>query len=115
MAEITLEMIKNINTDKFCSNVVKEYYEVTRELMTALLTLDGYKTTGEKAHKSLIEYIGKNYNFSDYEVLLLDDLRILRNKIAYDGFFVEKDYLDRKRKDILNIISKLKDILKKKL
>lgn len=115
MVETTLAMIKDINADKFSSNVIKEYYEVLRELMTSLLLLDGYKTMGEGAHKSLIEYINKNYDFTGYEISLLDDLRILRNKIAYDGFFVKKDYLDRKKKDILKIISVFKEIIKKRL
>lgn len=45
----------------------------------------------------------------------MDDLRITRNKIAYDGFFVKENYVNRKLADILNIIVKLKVIIDKKL
>lgn len=116
MAEITLSMIKEIDMARFSSNVTKEYYEVIREMMAILLLLDGYKTYGEGAHKKLIEYTGANYKqFASYELSLIDDLRIVRNKIAYDGFFVERSYIERKLKDILGVINKLKAIIGKKI
>jgi len=116
MVENTLEMIKQIDMVKFTSNVTKEYYEIIRELMTLVLLLDGYKTFGEGAHKKLIEYLEENYKqFNGYEISLIDSLRITRNKISYDGFFVERNYIERKLKDILNIIDKLKEIVKERI
>ena len=115
MVNKILEMISEIDAEKFPSNVIKEYYEVIRELLSVLLLLDGYKTIGEGAHKTLIDYISKNYKeFNGYEISLIDDLRITRNKIAYDGFFVHTDYTKRKKQDIINLINKLKEIIKKK-
>jgi hypothetical protein len=82
MVETTLEMIDTIDSKKFTSHVVKEYYEVIRELITVILLLDGYKTHGEGAHKKLIEYIEKNYaEFKVHDITLIDDLRIIRNKL----------------------------------
>ena len=116
MVDTTIEMIKVIDVAKFSSNVTKEYYDVIRELMTVILLLDGYKTYGDGAHKKLIEYLEANYReFNEYEISLIDDLRITRNKIAYDGFFVKKDYIERKTQDIKKIINKLKKIIKKKV
>jgi len=116
MVETTLEMIDTIDSKKFSSHVVKEYYEVVRELITVILLLDGYKTHGEGAHKKLIDYMEKNYgDFKGHEISLIDDLRVVRNKIAYNGFFVTDDYLERKKKDILMIIDKLRIIIYKKL
>jgi hypothetical protein len=116
MVETTLAMIKTVDDSKFSSNVVKEYYEVIRELSSIVLLLDGYKTYGEGSHRKLIEYIEKNYSeLSEEEVRLIDDLRILRNKIAYDGFFVEKDYIKRKIDVIIKILDKLKDIINRKM
>lgn len=71
----------------------------------------------EKEHiKNLYINIQENYKeFSEYEVSLVDDLRIKRNKIAYDGFFVDKDYIERKIKDIGKIIDKMKEIIKEKV
>ena len=45
----------------------------------------------------------------------MDDLRITRNKIAYDGFFVKESYIDRKLIDIFKIIDKLKEAVHKKI
>ena len=116
MVEITLEMIKQIDKSKFPSNIAKEYYEIVRELMSIILLLDGYKTMGEGAHKRQIEYLEANYKeFSKYEIDFIDDLRVTRNKIAYDGFFVKESYIDRKLNEILKIIVKLKEIVHKKI
>ena len=116
MAKITLEMIRSLDIIKFTSNITKEYYEIIRELIGIILLLDGYKTFGEGAHKRLVEYLEENYQeFNQEEINLIDNLRITRNRISYDGFFVEKDYLDRKLDDIERIISKLKKIINKKI
>ena len=116
MAEITLAMITDIDKSKFSSNVTKEYYEIIRELISVILLLDGYKTIGEGAHKRMIEYLNANYKqFNAYEISLIDDMRILRNKIAYDGFFVKESYLERKLQDIKDIIAKLKAIIEGKI
>ena len=116
MVDTTIEMIKVIDIAKFSSNVTKEYYDVIRELISVVLLLDGYKTHGEGAHKKLVEYLQSNYKeFNEYLISLIDDLRITRNKIAYDGFFVDKDYIERKAKDIKEIIDKLKEMIKKKI
>jgi len=116
MADTTIEMIKVIDIAKFSSNVTKEYYDVIRELISVVLLLDGYKTYGEGAHKKLVEYIQTNYaEFNEYETSLIDDLRTTRNKIAYDGFFVGKDYIERKIKDIQKIVNKLRGIIDEKI
>ena len=115
MAETTLKMIEGINSRDFASNILKEYYDVIREFMATVLLLDGFKTTGEGAHKKLIEYIGKNYQFTEYEISLLNELRIIRNKISYNGFFITEDYLRRKKKSVLDIISKLRNIINRRL
>lgn len=116
MVNTTLDMIKSIDSRKFPSLIIKEYYEVVRGLINAILLVDGFKTEGEGAHKKLIEYLNTNYRqFSQYEISTIDNLRIIRNKIAYEGFFVKEDYLIRKRKTILLIVNKLINVLQEKL
>ena len=116
MVETTLNMIKTIDKTKFPSNVAKEYYEVIRELISVVLLLDGYKTIGEGAHKAMVEYLESNYkDFGSSEIFLMDDLRIVRNKIAYDGFFVKESYINRKIKSIQEIILKLKSLVNEKI
>lgn len=115
MVDTTLEMISVLDVSKFSSHVTKEYYDVIRELIGVILLLDGYKTYGEGAHKRLIDYLKHYKQINEYELSLIDDLRITRNKIAYDGFFVKEEYIKRKVKDIEEIIKKLKFIIKKKM
>lgn len=116
MVNTTLELVKTVDTVRFSSNVVKDYYDVIRELLSVILLLDGLKTQGEGAHKKLIEYVGRAYSlFSEHELSLIDDLRIARNKIAYDGFFVPHDYLPRNKKAIETIIDKLKRFVDERL
>lgn len=113
MADLRLEMIKEIKDEKFASPLIEEYYEIIKELATAVMTVDGFKTT---SHIRLIEYIQQNYSdFPAHEIYFLDQLRKLRNRIAYDGYFVKEDYLKRHCQDIQNIIKKLKVILENKL
>ena len=113
MANSTLRMIRHIDYFEFSSNVVVHYYDVIRELMSVVLLLDGYKTIGESSHKRLIEYIKENCNeFSLKEISLIDELRRIRNKISYDGFFVDKDFIEMRLTVIIGIIKKLKAIIK---
>ncbi len=116
MVDTTLELVRTIDTNKYPSNTIKEYYEAARELMTVIALLDGLKTQGEGAHKLLIEYLWKNYRqFAEHETALLENLRTLRNSIAYDGFFVSPDYVERNRAAIETVIEKLRKLAMQKL
>lgn len=112
MVSLIEERIKTQDKDKLAALIVADYYEVIKELITALLLTEGYKTL---SHKDLIDYL-KNYKeFNHFELAILDDLRVLRNRITYDGFFVESSYLKRNEENIKKIIDKLKGLLNKKL
>lgn len=116
MAELSLEMTTTINESKFPSNLTKEYYEIIRETISCVLLLDGYKAYGEGAHKISIEYLAKNYKeFSSYEISIIEELRIIRNKIAYDGFFVQVDFIKSKKEIIEKTINKLMKLVKSRL
>ncbi|MCK4555661.1 MAG: hypothetical protein KAT83_03565 [Candidatus Aenigmarchaeota archaeon] len=116
MVETTSEMIKTLDAKKFPSNVLKEHYDVIRELIAVIALMDGYKTQGEGAHKKLIDFLAENYpEFTEYEISLIDDLRNMRNRISYDGFFIESEYLERKAGAIQRLIEKLTSLANKKI
>lgn len=115
MAETTLAMIETINQEEFASNIIKEYYEVIRELINTIMLKEGYKTYGEGAHKKAIEYIEKYKEFNQNEIILIEDLRVIRNKIAYEGFFIQKEDIQNRLPDIKRVIKKLQKIILKKL
>lgn len=112
MTSLIEERIKIQNRKKMAALIIADYYEMIKELITAILLLDGYKTL---SHKDLIDYIGKYHEFSSYEISILDDLRILRNRIAYEGFFVDFSYLDKNEHLFKEIIKKLKDFVNKRV
>ena len=112
MVSLIEERIKIQDKDKLAALIVADYYEVIKELITALLLTEGYKTL---SHKDLIDYLKDYKEFNNFELAILDDLRVLRNRIAYDGFFVESSYLKRNEENIKKIIDKLKGLLNKKL
>lgn len=115
MVETTSAMVKTIDIESFASNLTKEYYDMIRELMSIVLLLDGYKTFGDGTHKALINHLQDNYDLSSDEISLIDNLRITRHKIAYDGLFVSDRYLKRKLPSLNLIMNKLKRIIEEKI
>ncbi len=116
IAEMTIERIRRVDINEFVTLTTKDYYDVIKELMTAVALLDGYKSEGEGAHKKLIEYIEIKYKeFKKHEIQTIDDMREKRNRIYYEGLFLPEDYLDKRREDIKSAITKLKQIIIKKL
>jgi len=98
----------DINTES--ALLAETYYEICKELITALLFIDGYKTL---SHKDLVEYIKQNHSnhFSEHQINSLDTLRKKRNKIVYYGVFVDSDYIKRNKNVFEEIISQLRNLV----
>lgn len=95
-SKTTLKRLKSTDQLEFPSDTAKDYYDCIRELMTAIMLLDGKKAIGEYAHKRTIEYIAKNHSIlTRHEADTIDRLRIIRNDIAYEGKTVDQDYIIR--------------------
>ena len=107
------ERIKKENRERFVSLIICDYYEIIKELITSILLIDGYKAL---SHKDLIDYLGENYKeINEKEIDLIDNLRIFRNRISYEGFEIDKDYLTRNESGYIQIIKKLKDLTLRKI
>ena len=109
------EFVSSIDHGKFPTNASENYYEIIKELANALLLLDGLKTIGEYAHKYLIDYLLNYKEFTDSDVLFMNDLRIKRNNSAYDGKKIDPSYLENNKDRILRLIKKLKQCIIKRL
>ncbi len=109
-SEIRLKDANNKNPEEFATLIIEAYYEIIKELLTALLAVDGFKCL---SHTTLIEYLRKAYNklFTEYEIQTIDELRRIRNKISYEGFIIKKDYYERKTPAALSIITKLRKLV----
>jgi len=92
--------------------IVETYWEITKQLITALLNLDGYKSYSQEC---LLSYLEEFYEFTEKELHLMNQLRKLRNDIDYRGKFLDRDYLQRNEEKIEKIISKLQELVENKL
>lgn len=115
--KMAIDREKTINSLKinYPTIIAENYYDIIKELSTALLLLNGLKAIGENAHKEIIDNLNKFTNFSPYQISLLQDLRIRRNKSQYEGEPFDISYLENKQNILLEIIDKLKKIVEDKL
>ncbi|PIN94996.1 hypothetical protein COU53_01385 [Candidatus Pacearchaeota archaeon CG10_big_fil_rev_8_21_14_0_10_30_48] len=110
LVEMAKERFEDINKESKTYRIVEEYYEVIKELISALMYLNGFKTL---SHKMLVIYLERNYKeFNKSEIILINELRKLRNNILYYGQKVEKEFLLNNKKELNLIIKKLFFLLK---
>ena len=110
-----IEFVKTVDLEKFSTIIAENYYEIIKELATAILLADGLKSTGENTHKDLIDYLLNYGEFNEENVSIIQDLRIKRNKSSYEGKVISKDYISFKKKKFDRIIGKLDILLDGKL
>lgn len=110
------EFLATVDIKKFAEIAAKTYYEVARQLATAILYADGYKSVGEYAHKETISYLRKYPDsISEAEIVLFDDLRDKRNKHSYEGKPIESAYVENNKEKIAALIEKLKKLAAQRL
>ena len=107
--------VSNLDPAMFATIVMENYYEIIKELATAILLLCGIKATGENAHKEILDSLKKYANFNSEEILILQDLRLKRNKSMYEGKQISPSYLENNKSALLKIIDKLKKIIRERI
>lgn len=105
--------IDETNLEKYPSQVMKDYYEILKQLMEAIASLDGVKTKGKGAHKRLIDWIAKKYNLPERDRQFLQQIRVYRNRISYEGLSIDVGYLKRNKGKLEGFIRKFREIVKK--
>ncbi len=111
-AQARMDLTALMDAKEHATFITEAYYEVIKELATALLLLDGYKSPD---HVGLLRYLSFNRILKKKHITVLDELRQVRHRITYEGFAVKPDYLERKGPLAKAIIAELKDILNAKL
>lgn len=102
-----------MNAGEHATFIVEAYYECLKELMSALLAVDGFRCPD---HKCLILYLRKSYpQFRESDIEFIDELRVIRHRIAYEGFSVKTEYLARRRHVADALLAELQDIVETKL
>ena len=107
MAKITLERLKNTNMEKYPTNTLTDYYDVIHKLLEAITIKGGIKIKGEGAHKELIEYVSKQLQFEEHIRQFLQQMRDYRNRISYEGFMIQANYVTHHKDKINDIIQTL--------
>ncbi len=106
------ELLKLIPKDK-AFKVIEDYYEIIKELLTAIMYLDGYKTL---SHVKLIEYFALHYSeLNEMEIKLIDNMRKFRIGTMYYGKDVTTDFLENTENDIQKIVRILTNLVARKI
>ena len=111
LREMALERLADLKKEEKTYKIIEQYYEIIKELATAVMYLNGLKTL---SHRALISYLESNHrnSFEKEEFFLMDELRKLRNNIVYYGERVERTFLLNKESKIKTIIEKLIKLVK---
>ncbi len=113
MTQLREKRAQNTELPQMATLLVEEYYEILKELITAIMSCDGWKTV---SHELLVGYLAKFYpEFTAAEIILIDQLRQMRNDIDYRGVMINPEYVERNQKTILEVITKLKDVTNKRI
>lgn len=108
MAEITLQRLRETDTTKYSSNALTDYYDIIHKIMESIASIEGIKIKGEGAHQELINYICKEHIIAEVDRIFLQEMREYRNRISYEGFNINKEYIEANHARIEAIIAKLK-------
>ena len=102
--------VSSLDPVLFTTIATENYYEIIKELATAMLLLKGIK-----AHKEILDSLEKYADFHEEEILILQDLRLKRNKSMYEGKQINPSYLGNNKDAILKIIDKLKKVIRERI
>ena len=80
--------------ERNANHVIKNAYDIIMELIRAQMYLQGYGSSGQRAHEAEVSYLRK-LNFTDNEVQFVNQLRYFRNGITYYGKQFDKDYAEK--------------------
>lgn len=109
------KFVKLYKDKVFATVICENYYEIIKELATALCLTKGIKFTGQYAHKKLIEELVKLVGFDESFLVFLDDLRIRRNGSLYYGKAFGDSYLKNNSEKIEVIIERIEKVLDKQV
>lgn len=113
MAELHEKRAQMTPLPEMTTLLIEEYYEIVKELITAIMSCHGWKTT---SHELLVGYLARFHpEFKHMEISLIDQLRQMRNDIDYRGIMINPEYATRNQTPILEVIGKLKTITRRQI
>ncbi len=111
-AEKRLEYVKSMQVNKEnASFAVEGYYEVIKELLTALLLSNGMRSGN---HQCLISFFYNKYKDYEAEAYLISQMSYLRNRLEYYGELIDFEFYDKNKEEFESVIKLLKVLIKRK-
>ncbi len=111
MAGITLERLEKTNISEYPSNTLVDYYDIIHKLLEAIALKEGTKAKGEGAHQELIDYAAKQLKLDEQTRQFLQQLRDYRNRVLYEGFMIQKNFIVANQLKIKAIIERFYEII----
>jgi uncharacterized protein (UPF0332 family) len=109
VCDIRLKVVRKILIDGETASIIAvDYYEVIKELLTALLLKHGLKSNNPEC---LISFLKHNYPEHEYEIQTMHQLKYIRNMVSYEGILVKKNYIETNRLEFEHIIKLLKKLI----
>ena len=112
MAKERLDIIIKSIPESVLYKILEEYYEISVQLITSFMYLEGYKTL---SHLSLIHFLSKEGSFNRDEIQILDNMRKFRHGTIYYGRKESGNFYINYKKEIKGLIKKLIHLVKRKL
>ena len=109
----SIKNIERTNIDELnAESVTAETYDIMRELIEVKLNIEGFKSY---SHEATILFLKKFKEFNEGEIIFLDNLRKVRNGIKYYGKEVYPDDAEKARNFLMDILPKLKKLVKNEI
>lgn len=109
MCKVRLRVTEEVKLDDQTASIIAaDYYEIIKELLTALLLKQGLKSDN---HECLITFFKSQYPQYEYEVSVIHQLKDVRNRVSYEGIFVQKSYIEMNKLEFKHIIELLEKLL----
>jgi hypothetical protein len=102
-AEERIKKVSKLDINIFSKIIFENVYDALREVIDALLAVDGYKSY---SHEASIAYL-KKYKIEDSTIKELDSLRYKRNSSKYYG----KSISEEDAKEIIDFYQKYSEII----
>ena len=115
LANKRMQFTQETDFSRFPTGKMEGYYEVIKEIASAIILCEGFKATGENAHKDLFDFLFSKNIINPRELSFLQDLRDRRNKSYYEGQQTNQSYILNNEQTLLIIISNLNKMIKEKL
>lgn len=109
-ADKRLKFIEQVKSNpENISFIVENYYEIIKELLTALLLKQGLRSQN---HQCLISYFYNQYSEYESEAHIISQMCFLRNRLEYYGELIEFEFYNKNKGEFKNIINLLNKLLK---